>query len=422
MTVRFRNDALAVTRERYSRYGPAVMQKFGPFQSLALFGPDAMQFVLTDRDENLSAQRAWELIMGRIFGGGLLLRDGENHRQHRKIMLQAFRKSAYRAYLDLMNPQISGVVASWTRRPNRFEAFPELKRLTLGLAASVFVGTELGPRTDALNRAFEHTVAASMSLIRLPIPGLEFQRGLAGRRTMSAFFRALLPERRRTPGSDMLSRLCMAETEAGERFSDDEIIDHMNFLMMAAHDTTTSSLTSILYCLAKYPEWQERVRRESLALGSEYLAFDDLGRLTSLSLVMQEVLRRYPPLSSIPRVALRACEFDGYRIPAGAMVTVFPLHTHHMEEWWTDPFQFDPERFSPGREEHKRHSHLYAPFGGGAHVCLGRRFAEMQIKAVVHQLVQRLRWEVADGYEMPVQEAPISKPRDGLPLAVIPLA
>ena len=98
------------------------------------------------------------------------------------------------------------------------------------------------------------------------------------------------------------------------------------------------------------------------------------------------------------------------------MVVVAPIHTHHMEEWWDAPARFDPERFSPGRAEHERHTHSWVPFGAGPHHCLGRRFAELQVKAVMHQLLRRYRWSVDPGYEMPVQQAPISKPMDGLPL------
>jgi cytochrome P450 len=103
------------------------------------------------------------------------------------------------------------------------------------------------------------------------------------------------------------------------------------------------------------------------------------------------------------------------------MIVVSPIHTHHMPEWWSAPFDFDPGRFSPERAEHERHSHSWAPFGGGPHMCLGFRFAELQVKAVVHQMVQRLRWSVPEGYAMPVQQAPISKPMDGLPLHLEPL-
>jgi cytochrome P450 len=135
-----------------------------------------------------------------------------------------------------------------------------------------------------------------------------------------------------------------------------------------------------------------------------------------LDRVVSETLRRYPPLSTIPRVSQRAFEFGGYEIPADVMVVVYPIHTHHMEDWWSEPFRFDPDRFAPGRAEHERHSHSFLPFGGGAHMCLGFRFAELQIKAVVHQLVRRYAWRFPRGYEMPVQQAPISKALDGLPV------
>jgi cytochrome P450 len=100
------------------------------------------------------------------------------------------------------------------------------------------------------------------------------------------------------------------------------------------------------------------------------------------------------------------------------MVVVSPIHTHHMEEWWPEPFRFDPERFTEARAEHEKHTHSWAPFGGGAHLCIGFRFAEVQIKSIMHQMLRRYRWSVPDGYSMPVQQAPISKPLDGLPVEV----
>jgi cytochrome P450 len=269
-----------------------------------------------------------------------------------------------------------------------------------------------------MNGVFEDLVAASMSRLRLPIPGLEFHRGLKGREYMIAYLADLIPKRRAEPGQDMFSQLCHAETEEGQRFSDREIIDHTIFLMMAAHDTTTSTLCSMIYELARHPAWQERVRDESRAVGSDPLGFEDLDALEGLGLVMKETLRRYPPLPVIPRVATEGFAFAGFEIPAGSMVVISPIHTHHMPEWWHAPFEFDPERFSPGRAEDQRHSHSWIPFGGGPHHCLGFRFAEIQVKAIVHQLVRRYRWSVAPGYRMPVQQAPISKPRDGLPIAL----
>jgi cytochrome P450 len=258
-------------------------------------------------------------------------------------------------------------------------------------------------------------VAASMSLVRLPWKRLEFGRGLAAREFRVRYFRELLPKKRSDQGLDMFSRLTRAQNESGERLADTDVIDHMVFLMMAAHDTTTSALTSMTYELARNSAWQDRVREEAFALGTRELGFDDVDRPTALDWVFRETLRRYPPLPVIPRIAEAEFGFEGMRVPAGAMVVIAPIHTHHMPEWFPEPERFDPERYAPGRAEHERHTHAWVPFGGGPHHCIGLRFAEMQVKAVMHQLVRRYRFRVEPGYRMPVQQAPISKPRDGLP-------
>lgn len=413
-----RVDMLSRLQRQHDAHGTVVMLRLGAMRMVNLFGPDANRLVLLDRDRIFSARRPWHAIMGRIFPRGLLLRDGDDHKHHRKIMHLPFKRPALREYADRLNPMVEAALDGWAREGSRRLMFPSFKELTLDMAACLFVGVELGHATRRMNQAFEDMVAASMSRLRLRLPGLEFERGLRGREFMMRFLGDLVAQKRSGDGSDLFSRLCHAETEEGDRFADDEVIDHMIFLMMAAHDTTTSTLCSMTYELARHPVWQERVREESRALGQTELGFDDLERLPALGWAMQETLRRYPPLPVIPRVATEDFGFAGYRIPAGAMVVISPIHTHHMREWWPDPSRFDPERFAPQRAEHERHTHCWVPFGGGPHHCLGRRFAELQIKVVMHQILQRFRFEVPDGYRMPVQQAPISKPRDGLPVTL----
>jgi cytochrome P450 len=419
---RMRRDMLGVVSDRCARHGPVVRQPRGPLRMVHLFGPDANRMLLLDRDGIFSAKRSWDLIMGRIFPNGLLLRDGADHRHHRGLLREAFRTPALEGYLERMNPMLDEMLAGLATGGATVRAFDRIKSMTLEIACRIFLGMGPGEDTTRLNQAFEAAVAASMSILRLPVPGLEFNRGLRGRRFMVDRLGALVAERRGVDGDDLLTRLCRAVSEDGRPLSDSEIVDHMIFLMMAAHDTTTSTLTSLLYELAANPEWQERVRAEVRGLDKPAIEFDDLLEVPELIAVLQETLRRYPPLSTIPRVSTEPFEWAGWHIPAGVMVVIYPIHTHHMAEWWSDPFRFDPERFGPGREEHKRHSHSYVPFGGGNHMCLGLRFAELQIKAVLFQLLQRYRWSVPEGYRMPVQQAPISKPTDGLPLRIAALA
>ncbi len=415
---RERIDMASVLREQYEEHGPVVMTDLIAVKMINLFGPDANRLVLLDKDRIFSARKPWMQIMGRIFPNGLLLLDGDEHKQHRKIMHSAFTRPVLRGYAERMNPLIAEGIDDWGSRPGAFHVFPAMKALTLDMAARIFVGMELGAGAGQMNDAFENLVAASMSRIRLPIPGLEFQRGLAAREFMVKFIGDRIPEKRAGETPDIFARLTRARTEEGVQFTDQQVIDHMSFLMMAAHDTTTSTLSSIFYELARHPEWQERARAECKDYGDRDLAFDDIDKFETLGLIFKETLRRYPPLPVIPRVAEESFQFNGYRIPAGAMVVVAPIFTHYMEEWWDAPERFDPLRFAAPRLEHERHTHSWIPFGGGPHMCIGLRFAETQVKAILHHTLRRYRWSVPSGYTMPVQQAPISKPMDGLPVAL----
>ena len=93
-----------------------------------------------------------------------------------------------------------------------------------------------------------------------------------------------------------------------------------------------------------------------------------------------------------------------------------------MEAWWSNPHAFDPDRFV--RQEHKQHSFLWAPFGGGAHKCIGLHFADMLYKCVLARVLLKYRFSFAkpDQYPGTIQHFPFAKPRDNLPLVLERLA
>lgn len=404
-------------QELQARFGNAVMQKMARRTFVHLFGADAHRLALINDGQVFSNKKAWDQIIGRIFPNGLMLRDGDDHRYHRRLMQVGFKSAAMQRYMLEMEPQVRTAVASWpASRGETLLAFPTFKQMTLDLAATIFLGMDLGDEATRLNDAFEATVAASMPKIPLAIPGTILWCGIRAREYMCQYFRKQLPAKREGNGTDMFSLLCNATDEDGNQYTDQEVIDHMNFLMMAAHDTTTSTLTSMTYALARHPEWQQRLLEEVEGLGVEHLRYEDLDRMELTEFVMKEALRMYPPLSTLPKYSTAAFEFEGFRIPADAIVITYPIHTHYMEEYWTEPYRFDPMRFSNERAEHKRDSYCWVPFSGGAHMCIGLHFAIMQIKLVMFEMLRRYRWSLPDGYEMPVQQSPISKPRDDLPV------
>lgn len=414
-TREFLADPLAYARRMHQTYGPVSRSRFLFEVRLNLTSAEALEWVLLDRQGEFSAYAGWEPVLGWLFPRGLMLRDGEDHRLHRRLMQPAFRREALATYLERMNPRIDAAVREWQQR-GALRFYPAIKQLTLEIAAEVFLGLSLRAEIDAVNRAFTDLVEASSAILRLPLPGLLWQRGRAGRERLVRLLAARLPERRAQPGSDLFSQLCSATDEQGQRYADDEVIDHLIFVMMAAHDTTTSALTTLAYALGSQPDWQARLAEEARALGSAELPDSRADRHEPLLWSLREALRLYPPLTTILRRSRVATVWQGHEIPAGTAVNLFPVLVQRDPRWWSEPDRFDPERFSPGRAEHRRHPFAWTPFGGGAHMCLGLHFAELQVKAVLHRLLWDSRLVLAPDYRLPYQLAPIAKPRDGLPL------
>ena len=403
-----------------AKYGKVYRNRAFGGWAVMLCGPEANELVLFDRDKLFSSEQGWGPLLDRLFPRGLMLLDFDKHRADRRVLSIAFKPEPMRHYMGALNRGIAERVVAWGAGPMRF--YPAIKELSLDLAADSFLGLPWGPESAKINRAFVDMVAASVTPIRHALPFTQMKRGIDGRAYLVEFFTREIARRRAGEGvgQDMFSQFATATDDDGNLLPVDEVVDHMNFLMMAAHDTITSSATSLVYYLAKHPEWQDKLRAEALAVtGGHELAYEDLGKLEQTEMAFKEALRLIPPVPSLPRRALRDFEFGGYRIPAGSGVGINIHWTHHAEEYWPEPEKFDPLRFT--REAEKaRHKYAWVPFGGGAHMCLGLHFAYMQVKVLMAQLLSRYRIRLAEGAEVDWQPWPIPKPRDGLRVELIP--
>jgi cytochrome P450 len=410
----------------YHKYGPVYRDHLFGVRSVAMLGPEANELVLFDRDKNFSSADGWGYLLDRLFPRGLMLMDFDEHRLHRKALGVAFKPAPMKAYLGALNDGISRRIAEWhLAGPGQGGAtdlkfYPAIKQLTLDLAAISFLGIGLGPQANGVNRAFIDMVAAITGVVRTPIPGTQMRKGVKGRQAIVAFFLREIPGRRAGRATDLFSELCRTVKEDGSLLTDQEIADHMSFLMMAAHDTLTSSVTSLVYLLCNHRDWQDRLRAEMQALGlppGAPLPYERLGELTLLEMAFKEAMRVNPPVPGIPRAAVRDFQFGGHRIPAGTRVAVNALFTHRMPEIWPEPLKFDPLRFTDAALR-ARHKYAWMPFGGGAHMCLGLHFAYMQAKSFFYHLLTTTRVSLAPGYVPRWQMWPIPKPRDGLPIRI----
>jgi cytochrome P450 len=407
---------------RYRKFGPVSKMSMTFQKSVIALGPEFIQQLTLDSEHAFSAQMGYDAPLGDFFAGGLLMKDFKEHKFHRRIMQTAFKIDAMRTYVDMMHPIIDERVSQWGQQ-EKFHFYPNIKTLLLDVGAKIFLGLDLkGDATQALNQSFLNMNEGTMSLIRKDWPGLLYRKGMNGRRELEDFFINLVPERRGGAGKDMATFFANEKTEAGEYFSEKVVGEHLIFLLLAAHDTTTSALTMAAYYLAHDQVWQERLREEILGLGKPNLEYDDLGaNNATLDNCFKEVLRLSPPVPMMMRRTVKDVEVGGYAVAPHTMVQVSPLHTLRMESWWQNPHQFDPDRF--GRQEHKQHPFLWAPFGGGAHKCIGLHFADMLFKCALSHLLINYRFSFAspDQYPGKTQYFPFAKPMDNLPLVLEPL-
>lgn len=416
----YAKDPVALMRHQWESYGPVSPLNVLFSDAVMLLGPDACEEALRNKDKAFANEPAWGKIVGPFFNRGLMLLDFEEHHGHRRIMQQAFTRDRLMAYSTAMHPAIKQGMAGWGTDA-AFPAYPRLKQLTLDIAADIFMGGAAETsraEMDRVNRAFIACVQAAAGVVRADVPLTRWGRAYRGRKVLESFLRHYLPAKRATRSDDIFSVLCHIETEDGERFSDDDVVNHMIFLMMAAHDTSTITTSTMLQYLGQHPEWQELCRAEVLSLGPAP-SLEEIEGLQATDWVMREALRLRAPVPILVRRAVKDTVVQGVAIHAETDVMVGVQWSHLMEDYWTNPLVFDPERFSPARREDKSHRYAWEPFGGGVHKCIGLYFAGIEVKAIMHRLLRNYRWTVDPGYVSPLDNHSLPFPKDGQPINLI---
>lgn len=252
----YAKDPDALFQRHWEHYGEVA-----PFRSIGktavlLLGPDACGEALQNKDKAFANGPAWSQLVGPFFTRGLMLIDFDEHRGHRRIMQEAFTRPRLESYTRRLHPAIERGTAGWTAGED-VRSYRLLKQLTLDIAADLFMGGAQNTGTaemDRVNRAFIACVQAAGGIVRADVPFTRWGRAHRGREVLETFLRQYLPARRAHRSDDIFSVLCHIETDDGQRFSDDDVVNHMIFLMMAAHDTSTITTSTMLQYLGQHPQ------------------------------------------------------------------------------------------------------------------------------------------------------------------------
>ncbi len=414
-TREWRRDPLAFLQKRYARYGRIFKSRTYGYREITMLGPEANKFILHTHRDHFEWGGAQEIFFNRrLFRENLLLLDGDSHEFHRSLITPAFHGKALREYFDVIQELAEEYAEEWSRK-ERIVAYSELRKLTFAIAARLLLGADTNERAEYLSRLFETLSRGMQAFPRWNVGWMRFGRAMQAMETLRVYFQNVVNERRQNPRNDALSMLITSKDETGNSLTDADIISHIITLLLAAHDTTTSSMTWLLYELDRHPEVQQKLHVElETIVGMATLRPEHLPELRYSDYVLKEVERLHPAVTGAPRRVVKEFEFDGFRVPVGSLVYYSILFTHMMPDVFQEPERFDPDRFAPPREEDKRTPYSLIGFGGGARSCIGQGFARYEMKAILAVILKRYRWSVLPRQSLHAHYSPTKYPEDGL--------
>ncbi|XP_056647978.1 cytochrome P450 6a2-like [Diorhabda sublineata] len=190
-------------------------------------------------------------------------------------------------------------------------------------------------------------------------------------------------------------------------FTLDQLVANVILFFVAGFDTSSSALNFSLYELARNQDIQDKLRNEiqdTLKKSDGKLTYDTLNQMSYLQQVIDESLRLYPSVPILQRKSVKEYTLrDTDKVlEKGTLITIPIISLHRDHEYFPNPLQYDPDRFSP-ENKHTLNQDCYLPFGDGPRNCIGSRFGLMQVKTGLVRILSKYKVNVSPSMKIPVQ-------------------
>ena len=418
-------DQFPVDRRR--EHGPIFAPKLFGKPTVFMRGAAANHWIYAGEGKYLENQ--WLPATRRLLGEqSLALIGGDDHKHRRRLLAPYFKRTS-------MAGCVPGILAVAERHLQRWATdatlgpitiVPRMRALAFETAATYVLGRvdDLGVGLDELSHEFTTWTAGMFAPVPVAVPGSKFARALDARRRMFGWLEDLVSRRQagfqagKERGPEVLSALLEVRDEGGQPLPRATIVDELQLLLFAGHDTTVTGTSNLIYHLAQHPEVRARAQAEQDRLVGESgaaITLERLREMTWLDAVIKESLRVIPPIGGAFRVMREDAEFGGFRIPKGWRIAVSPRSVH-----WEDEYYAEPAAGVELLGEDPRPPFAYIPFGGGPRVCLGQHFALLQMQVVLALLLRAWDWRLSPGQDLRFTALPMPLPRSGLVLDMQP--
>ncbi len=390
--------------------------------------PDHAKHVLADNSANY--HKGIGLAQARrALGDGLLTSEGERWRKQRNVIQPVFQSKRIAQQAGAVAEEAAHLVDRLRSRQGGqpVDVLDEMTGLTLGVLGRTLLDADLST-FNSIGHAFESVQnqamfeMLSMSMVPMWVPLPHQLRFRRARRYLEHVVNELVTQRMTRSGNqgdDALSRLIVStQQESDAAVAQQRMRDELVTLLLAGHETTASTLGWAFFLIDRHPAVRARLHAEAVeVLGDRLPVYEDLRRLTYTAMVVEEVMRLYPPVWILTREAQQDDEIGGYHVPAGADVLVCPYTLHRHKAFWDEPERFDPDRFNP-RRTGDRPRYAYIPFGAGPRFCVGNSLGMMEAVFVLAMVSRDLQLVRDPDYEVVAEPMLSLRIRGGLPMIV----
>jgi len=362
--------------------------------------------------------------MTAVFGKGVVY-DAPRKNRHTQFtsMANGLRTSRLRGYVSKIERETRDFLAEWGNEGS-IDIFHALSELTILTASRTLHGNDVREKLYKEVSELYHDMDQGVTPLTVfwpHAPTSAHSKRDKAQKKMSELFSKVIKNRRENPsaensdGTDILSIFMEIKYKDGTLITDEQVTGLLIALLFAGQHTSCITSTWTALFIANNRSIMKRIVAEQKAVLSsptspegddnqkedyQPLDMDKIGQMGLLHDCIKESLRLCPPLILLIRLAMRDVKVKArgrdYNIPKGDMVLVSPSVGMRLPEVFKDPDVYDPDRYGPGREEHKSSPYAYIGFGGGMHSCMGQNFAYLQIKTILSVLFQEYDIEMVE--------------------------
>ena len=396
-TPRILRDPLSYLVDLTRREGDIVTFDIQGQSAVIVNSPDWIEHILVQNYRNYTKETVQFETFALVAGNGLLNSDGAFWLRQRRLAQPHFHHTKLLQWGQWMTDSAELIGRSWQNQPT-IDMEHEMFALTLPIITQALFSLNTHSHADELVKQFTHTLNYVMYRARMPIswaarlPLPVVRRYHESMAELERLIAQMIESRRNDPNppDDLLTTFIQArDEESGDPLPDLQIRDEIMTMILAGFETVATGLTWTWYLLSQHPQVTALLHAElDQQLGGRVPTSADFPQLPYTRMVFEEALRLYPPAWVMSRRAIESDKLGDVVIPAGATVIISPYTVHRHAGHWPNPDQFLPERFS-AENKRTRHRYAYIPFGGGARLCIGNRFAELESMLVLATLAQR---------------------------------